>query len=123
MQRRPRLACRRRAQRIGHAGHIAAQDGREIGIDDRGIAPPHQLDQRADLVADRDLRKAHAAHKCRQSRLMCRVFPRMHQDDGHRLDPIRLGCGQGRAQGCGIKRQFRRSIGAQAFLDLDHPLV
>ncbi len=35
---------------------IAPQDRREIGIDHRGVAAAHQLHQRRDFVADRDLR-------------------------------------------------------------------
>ena len=98
LQRRPRRARRRRPQRIGHPRDVAAQDRREIGIDHRGVAAPDQLDQRADLVTDRDLGKAHAAHQLRQMRLMRGVFPRMHQDNGHRLDPIGARFGQWVAQ-------------------------
>ena len=43
--------------------HVAAQDRREIGVDHRGVAAADQLDQRRDLVADRDLREADLARE------------------------------------------------------------
>ena len=37
-------------QFAGHLGHVAAQDGREVGVDHRGVAPGDQLHQRTGLV-------------------------------------------------------------------------
>jgi len=41
--------------------HIAPEDGRQIGIHDRGVAAPDQLDERADLVRHRHLTEADLA--------------------------------------------------------------
>ncbi len=46
---------------LGDLLDIAAQDRRQIGVDHGGVAAAHQLDQRRDLVADRDLREADLA--------------------------------------------------------------
>ena len=40
---------------------IAAQDRRQIGVDHRRVAAADQLDQRRDLMADRDLGEAELA--------------------------------------------------------------
>ena len=45
---------------LGHLVHIAAQDRREIGIDDGGVAARHQLHQRAHPMRHGDLRKSDA---------------------------------------------------------------
>src|SRR3546814_1822502 len=44
-----------RVQLPAHLVDVAAQDRREIGVDHGGVAAAHQLHQRADLVAGRDL--------------------------------------------------------------------
>ena len=49
---------------------VAAQDRRQIGVDHGRVAAPDQLDQRRDLVADRDLRKAELARDFGQPRFM-----------------------------------------------------
>ncbi len=51
----------RPAELAGDAVDIAAQDGREIGVDDGGVAAAHQLHQRAHLMARRPCRKTIAA--------------------------------------------------------------
>ena len=66
---------------------IAAQHRRQISVDHRRVAAPDQLDQRRDLVADRDLRKAQLARDLRQPRLVIADAPAVHQDDRQRVDP------------------------------------
>ena len=68
---------------------IAAQDRREIRVDDRRVAAPDELDQRRDLVADRDLREAHLARERRDLPLMLGIAPGVHEDDGDRADAVR----------------------------------
>ena len=51
---------RRNAEFAGNAADVARQDGREVGVDDGGVAAADQLDQRRDLVADRQLAEADA---------------------------------------------------------------
>jgi hypothetical protein len=63
MQPRPPAARR-------DAVDVAREDGRQIGIDHRRVAAADELDQRRDLVADRDLGEAELARDVRQPRLV-----------------------------------------------------
>ena len=65
---------------------IAAQDRRQIGVDHRRVAAADELDQRRDLVADRDLGKSDVAGDFGQPRLVIREGPAVHQHDGQRAD-------------------------------------
>ena len=51
---------------------VAAQHRRQIGVDHRRVAAADQLDQRRDLVADRDLGEAELARDLGQPRLVRR---------------------------------------------------
>jgi hypothetical protein len=97
---RPGLAGRRRAQRLRHAGDVAAQDRGKIGVDHGGVAAPDELDERRDLVTDGDLAEAPPAHLRGERRLMRRVAPSVHQHDRHRVDPgPREGSASGASSG------------------------
>ncbi len=52
-----------------HLLHIAAQDGRQVGIHHRGVAAAHKLHERTGLMRGADLGKAHRARQPR-----CRLF-------------------------------------------------
>ena len=79
---------------------VAAQDRRQIGVDHRRVAAPDQLDQRRDLVADRDLREAELARDLGQPRLMLGEAPAVHQDDRQRVDPCSRRLAQARRGRC-----------------------
>ena len=80
------FASNGRAHLPRHLRHVSPQDRGEIGIDDRGIAAAHQLDQRRDLVAHRHLRKADLARERGHALLVLGIAIGVHEHDRHRLD-------------------------------------
>ena len=106
-----------RLQAIG----VAAQDGGEIGVDHRRIPARDQPDQRRNLVADADLRKAHIAGDGGQPRLVAAVLPAMHQHDGERIEALVAQIREGRARRVFIDRAQHRAVGRDPLVDLDHP--
>jgi hypothetical protein len=75
---------RRLAQIGADPVDIGAQHRRQIGVGHRRIAAPDQLDQGADVMADRDLFEPDLARDLRQPRLVRCPAPAVHQDDGDR---------------------------------------
>ncbi len=71
---------------LRHLPDIAAQDRREIGVDNRRVAASHELDQRRHLMADRDLREAHGAGDRCCPLLVIGEAPGMHEDNGDSLE-------------------------------------
>ena len=61
---------------------IAAQHGRQVGIDRGGIASRDQLDERRDLVADAHLREPKLSCELCQPFFVIAVVPSVHQHDG-----------------------------------------
>ena len=106
-----------------HAVDIAAEDRREIGVDHGGVAAADQLDQRRDLVADRDLREAHVAGKRRNLSLVVGIAPGMHEDDGDRADAGVPGRLELRAHGRKLGRRLDRAVGAHALGNFSDALV
>ena len=103
--------------------HVAPQDRREIGVDHRGVAAADQLDQRRDLVADRNLRKAQLARQRRHLPFVLRIAVGVHEDDRDRVDAVGLGALQIAPHGGEIGRALHRAVGAHALVDLDDALV
>ena len=106
-----------------HLAHVAAEDRRQVGIDDRGVAAAHQLHQRAHLVAGRDLGEADLARQRRHLALVLRGAVGVHEDDGGGADAGRVGSlepGTGAAQ---VHRAELVAVGQQALVDLNDPLV
>ena len=106
----------RAAQLRRHLIDIAAQQRREVGIDHGGIAPAHQLHQRAGLVAGRDLGEADLTRQLRRRLLVRGEAVAVHEDDGDGADAVvvsRLEQGPRR----------RRIQGAQHGAVRHHPLV
>ena len=73
-----------------HPVDVAPQDRRQIGVDDGGVAAADHLHQRADPVADRDLREARRPRELRRPRLVLPVAVAVHEDDGAGVEPRRL---------------------------------
>ena len=67
---------------------ITPEHRREISIDHAGIAASDKLDERSDLVADRNLRKADVTRNGRQGRLMRWMTIAVHQHDRDRSQPL-----------------------------------
>ena len=106
---------------LRHLRHVAAQDRRQVGIDHGRVAAPDQLDQRRDLVADRDLRKPSSRASAATAR-SCPEAIGVHEHDRDRLDAV----GERRvsaARAGEIERVLNGAVGAHALVDLDHALV
>ena len=102
-----------------HAIDVAAQDGREIGVDDCRVAAPDQLDQRRDLVADRHLRKAEFARDFGDALLVLGELPAVHQYDGQRVDPALAHLAKRKPRGVFVQRSDDLAVRADALDDLD----
>ncbi len=74
------------AELAGNHVDIAAQDRREIGIDDGGVAAADQLHQRADSMAHRDLREADLAGEFGNPALMLGIAVTVQQHDRGRTN-------------------------------------
>ena len=99
---------------------VAREDRREIGVDDRGVAAPDQLDQRRALVADRDLGEADRAREPRDLPLVLGIAIGVHEDDRdarRSLAPSRAS--ERGAHGVEIGRLLDRPVGEHALVDLD----
>ena len=113
----------RGGEKRGDAVDIAAEQGREIGVDHGGVAAADELDQRADLVADRDLGEARLAGEARGQVLMVRMRISMHEHDGHGIDAVVPGSGERIPQHAAIERRLDGAVGMDALGHLDHPRV
>ncbi len=107
----------------GHLIDIAPQNGREIGVDHRGVAPRDKLHQRAGFMRGAHLRKADFASNARRSKLMRGLAPAVHEHNRRRTQPGIEGILQIAPQGLGIERLQYRAICAYALLRLDHLAV
>ena len=123
MQCRAGLSRRRSAEFTGHAVDIAPEDGREIGVDNGGVAAANQLGQRRDLTADRNLGEACALAGIFDNDLVDGILPGMHQHYGDGIDTIGAGPGKFGFQGFEVNAAHRLAVGHGALIDFDHALV
>ena len=113
----------RAAQLRRHLVDVAAQQRREVGIDHGGIAPAHELHQRAGLVAGRYLGEADLARQRRRSLLMRGEAIAVHEDDRHGADTVVMGRLQQRPRSRSVDRAEHGAIGHDPLVHLDDPLV
>ena len=101
---------------------VAAQDRRQIGIDDRGVAAADELHQRADLVRDRDLGEADRARELAPTAASCvRVAVAVHEDDGDDAIALVDTPAAGRLPRCASSSgEHDLAVRADALVDLDH---
>ena len=102
---------------------VAAQDWRQIGVDDGGVAARDELHQRRDQVRGADLREADLARDPRHGRLVRRVAVPVHQDDGEGADSAVVHALQRGARGAFVERREHVAARADALVDLDDLLV
>ncbi len=74
-------------------------------------------------MADRDLRKTGIAAKACRRFLMLGIFPRMHEDDGDRIDAGGLGRLDLALHGVEVEFRFHRAVDTAALRHLDHALI
>ena len=108
---------------LGDLVHIAAQDRRQIGVDDRGVAAPDQLDQRAGPVAGGNLRETDFTGDLHHCLLMVGITVAMHQDDGDGAIALVPGRLQRRAGCLVVQRGHHAAVVGHALVDLDDILV
>ena len=106
-----------------NALHVAAQDRRQIGVNDRGVAAGDELHQRTHLVASRYVRKSDLPCKRGKLAFMLRVAIRMHKHDGAGANAIGVGSGEVALCALQIERPHWLTVRADAFLDLHHAFV
>ena len=102
---------------------IAAQDGRQVGVDDGGVATGHQLDQRADLVRDRDLREADLACQGFSLQFMRVKAVAVQEHDGTGSQAGVIGGLKLRAQAGEVKCLDDLAIGTDALIGFQYLLV
>ncbi|CPJ33725.1 Uncharacterised protein [Bordetella pertussis] len=110
-------------QLAAHLLDIAHENGRQIGIDHRGVAARDKLDQRTGLVRGRHLRKADLARDGGGALLMHALLPGVHEHDGDGADAIVEHAPQVGAQAVLRQRAHHRAVGSEPFVGLDHRLV
>ena len=103
--------------------HIAAQDGRYIGIDDGRVAASHQLHQRAYLVRDRDLIEPDFARQFGDGFFVIVMPIAMNEHNRGRPDTIGVGFFQGLSRRGQIEWNKYLAIGRATFIDLDNALI
>ena len=110
-------------QFLGDLPDIAAQDRRQVGVHNRGVAAPDQLDQRRGLVADGNLAEAEPAAGPGHGLFVIGVLPRMHEDDRHGVDAVGPGLFDRGQDGGDIEQRLDAAVGAHALVDLHDALI
>ncbi len=102
---------------------IAPQQGRQIGVDHRGVAATDELDQRAGLVAGRDLAETDVSGQRLDALFVFGIAIAVQAEDGNRADAVAVGLLQARPQIIEVERGDQPAIGADALGDLFDPLI
>ncbi|MDR8763757.1 hypothetical protein FEP90_05478 [Burkholderia multivorans] len=102
---------------------VAAQDRRQIRVDDRRVAARHHLHQRRHLVRRRHLREADAPRELRERAFVRGVAIAVDQHDRERAHAVVEHAAQRRLGAGEIERRHDLAVRADAFVDLDDGLV
>ena len=111
------------AQLAGHLIHVPAEDGREVGVHDRGVAARHQLHQRARPVGLRHLREADAAGDLTDPGLVPGVAVAVHAHHGDRAETLAVGVTQVAGERVLVEFGDHLAAGPDPLVGLDHPGV
>ncbi len=99
---------------------VAAQDRREVGIGDGGVAAGDELHQRARLVRHRHLREPDRARRGGERRLVLRVAVAVHQHHRHRAEALVPGRLEIAPRRCDVEGNEHVAARAEALVHLDH---
>lgn len=102
---------------------VAAQHGRQVGVDDGRVTARDELHQRADLAGERDLREADACRQFADGLFVGGVEVTVHADDGDGPDPGVVGLLKGPGKGVQVGGAQDRAVGGDPLVDLDHAFV
>ena len=114
----------RHAGHLGrHLGHVAAQDGRQVGVHHRGVTAADQLHQRAGLVRGTDLGVAHRLGQPLGRLLVRGVAVAVQKNYRHTAQPLAVLLHQRRLQQRFIERLQQFAMGTNALVRLHHRAV
>ena len=113
----------RAGQFAGDSIDVAAQQRRQIRVDDGRVAARDQLHERADAVGDGDLRKADCARQVGHARFVGRMAVAVHERHGHGADTVRVRGVEGAPDAGFVERHDHLPTRADALVHLDDALV
>ena len=99
--------------------NILPQHGRQIGIDQRRIAAPDQLDQGRNDMTDRNLGKADFGRDLCQSLFMPSIKIAMHQDDSERAISRIISRLQAHSRSIVVQRRQHVTFGIDPLVNLN----
>ena len=100
-------------------GDIALQHRRQISVEHGRLAARDDLHQRADVVADGDLREADVAGEFGEAHLVCGIAVAVHQHDGDRAEAFRRERRELRRRRGFVEGLENFAVGAHALVDFD----
>ena len=118
-----RTAAGPRTQGFRYVIHVAAENRREVGIDDSRISPRHQSGQRTRLVARRHLGEPRLAGDLGGPPFMGREPVTVQERDRHPGNSVREGFLQRVAQHVLVQWLNDGTVRPHAFRNLCHPFV
>ena len=113
----------RAGQFAGDLLDVAAQDRRQIGIHNRGVAARHQAQQRADRMAGGDLGEAGLPRQLGEALFVGGVFPGVHQHDGAGGDAVARASAMTARALVLVERFDLGAVHADAAADLGNPFI
>ena len=111
------------AELLRHPVDVAAQQGGEVGVRHRGVAPADELHQRARLEAGGHLHEPDRAGQAAERQLVLRMPVAVHEHDGHRPDPVRERFPKGRLGRRSVEGGQDLAVRRHPAVHLHHPLV
>ena len=107
----------------GETAAVVAQDGGEVGVEDRGVAPVNELGQGADLMGKGDVPEAEFGGDPADALFVNRVAVAVEQADRERFDAVGKETGEGEpGSGC-VEGLENRAVGGEALGDCHRGLV
>ncbi len=111
----------RAAERLRHPCYVTAENGRDVGIDQRRLPTRHDAEQGGDGVAYRDMGETGLAGEGGEPLLVPRMAPGMHAHDGAGLEPFGAGRGEDAARFFLVEGGDLAPLGIDPPVDLHHP--
>ncbi len=102
---------------------VAAQDRRQVGVGDGGVAAADDLDQRRDLVAGGHILEADAGCDRRGGLLVLGVGIGVHEREGDGFDAVGMGRLQIGGQAVAVEIGLDRAVRPHPLRGLDHARV